>query len=271
MVLVFATTGYAQEKQTFPIKWKIGETYTQSAEMQQKVAMPGQGDMEMKMTSAMTSEPKAGAKADTVEVTTTYTAVAISSTMAGQEVPGVADSVNAIVGKSFTAIFNEKGEVVEISGLKDLIEQGPASQLLSEESMKQMITQGGLLGRPDHPVAPGESWDFSFDAPNPMMKMVMKGTYTYEKDEEVEGSKVAKISFEGNVAIEPAGAAEGAMEFGVRESKFSGVSYYHYDMENFSRTESSLTMTMTLKVPGAEEAMEMPMTVSSVQTLAIKK
>ena len=35
------------------------------------------------------------------------------------------------------------------------------ARIMNKDSMKQMVSQASLMGQPDRPVSPGDSWTFS--------------------------------------------------------------------------------------------------------------
>lgn len=282
LVVLFSSLGHSQEKHLFPMKWQTGKIYEQKVSLEQVMNTAGQGDMVMKMNMEMEALPKEGAEAGTTELSTTYKAMDATATMAGQELPGIADGVKGLVGKTITVIFDKDGKVTDVKGLEDALDP-QAAQMMNADSVKQMMEQSGLLGNPKEPVGPGESWDFSVKTPTPMMTMEMDGSYTYEADEEVDGAKCARLSFRGKVKMGIPDAAEGDAEAAqmkasmeaagleLGESFIQGVSHYDFEMGSVTKTVMEMSLMMSMNNPvGEGDRIEMPMKNITTQTLKIK-
>ena len=203
-VLFGAGPAVARDNQEFPVQWKVGTTYVQSMDMAQEMTMPGgQGGMQTQMTMKVRAVPQKGSKEGTTEVTMTYDAADMTLKMGGNEVPGGGEALKALVGKHVTSVFNADGTIVEIKDMEELLGDDPMlARMMNEDSMKQMVSQASLMGKPDRPVSPGDSWTFSVEYPMPMMKLAMKGKYTYEKDELVEGVECARLVLDGQLTME---------------------------------------------------------------------
>jgi hypothetical protein len=119
----------------------------------------------------------------------------------------------------------------------------------------------------------------------PMMKMTLKGKYTYEKDEELEGDACARLKLEGELLMEAGDVEDEAGEnpevaqaraalkaFGLKlgESKIEGVSHYSYAMSNIRRSTVELKMTMSMKDPTTQENMVMPIETKVLSTLKMQ-
>jgi hypothetical protein len=269
----------AQDKLTFPIEWQIGKTYVQNSSMEQKMNMMGQGEMVMKLAMELTAVPKEGPEPGTTDVTMTYTGMEMTAQMGGQELPGVAAASEKLVGKNMIVRFDDKGEVIDVDAAGLQLGDDPmAAQMLNPANLKQMASQGSLLAQPEQPVAPGETWKFRREQPNPALNLVLEGTYTFEKLEEIDGAQTARLAFEGTISggvDEEAGGEEAdaqremmkAMGLKISEGKVSGVSNYDLALKNVIRSEMQMDMTMNMKNPATGEAMDMPVRTRLTQTL----
>jgi hypothetical protein len=276
--IAFVAAAPAQEKLTFPTEWKVGKTYVQTSTMEQTMNMMGQGEMVMKIGMEMTAVPKEGPGGST-EVTMTYNKMDMNGQMGGQDLPGLGDSSAKLVGKSIVVKFDENGEVtgVDASGLQ--IDGDPmAAQMLNPDNLKQMVSQGTLLARPEQPVGPGESWKFSRKQPNPVVELTLDGTYTFEKIEDIDGSPSARLVYGGTMTGGLAEEKEGAepnpqremmkaMDLKVTNGKVSGVSHYDLALKQITRAETHMEMTMTMNNPSTGEPMDMPVKMHLTQTL----
>lgn len=257
--------------------------------MNQEMTMPGgMGEMQTEMTMEQSSVPKAGAEAGTTDVTMTYEKAEMSMTAGGQPIPGADNPLKAFIGKSITAIFDADGAVVDIKNLEAFLGDDPAlAMMFNKSSLKHMISQGNLMARPDSPVSPGDSWEFSIDYPMPMMKMSMKGKYTYEKDEEVDGATCARIVIDGTLAMDAADsdpkkededpqAAQQrerlkAMDFKIQTSSISGTAHYDFDLANITKTDMKIDIVMSMKDPTTQQSVTMPTKSKVTSVLKAKK
>jgi uncharacterized protein YneF (UPF0154 family) len=286
--LLCAGPAFGRDKQEFPVQWKVGTAYIQDMVMAQEMTLPGgQGEMQTEMTMKISAAPKKGSKEGTTEVTMTYDSADMTMKMGGNDVPGGGEALKALVGKSITSVFDAEGAVVDIKDMEKLIGDDPMlARMLNKDSMKQMVSQASLMAQPDRPVSPGDSWTFSIEYPMPMMKMAMKGKYTYEKDEKINGAECARLVLDGQLTMEadagdekkegedPQAAQQRellkSMGFKVSESSIKGVMHYDFAMANVSKTEMDMSLTMSMKDPTTQQPMTMPMKTKVSNTLKAK-
>ena len=273
----------ARDNQEFPVRWKVGTSYIQSLVMAQEMTLPqGQGGMQTEMTMKILAVPQKGSEEGTTEVTMTYDSADMTMTMGGNDVPGGGEALKALVGKHVTSVFDADGKVVDIKDMEKLTGDDPVlSRIMNKDSMKQMVSQASLMAKPDRPVSPGDSWTFSVEYPMPMMKLVMMGKYTYEKDESIEGVDCARLVLDGRLTMEadageekkegedPQGELLKSMGFKVSESSMTGVMHYDFALANVIKTEMDMSLTMTMKDPSTQQAMTMPMKTRVSQTLKV--
>jgi|688.fasta_scaffold128756_3 hypothetical protein len=291
-VLPFALFGLdpavARDNQEFPVQWKVGTTYVQSMKMAQEMTLPmGQGGMQMEMNMKILAVPQKGSEEGTTEVTMTYDAADMTLKMGGNDVPGSGEALKALVGKHVTSVFDADGTVIDIKDMEELLGDDPMlARIMNKDSMKQMVSQASLMAKPDRPVSPGDSWTFSVEYPMPMMKLAMKGKYTYEKDESIDGVECARLVLDGQLTMEADAAAEKkesddpqavqtrellkSMGFKVSESSIKGVMHYDFALANVIKTEMDMGLTMTMKDPSTQQAMVMPMKTQVSNTLKAK-
>lgn len=287
-VLLCAGPAVARDKQQFPVQWKVGTAYVQEMVMAQEMTLPGgQGEMLTEMTMNMSAVPKKGAKEGTTEVTMTYDAADMTIKMGGNDVPGGSEALKALIGKSITSVFDADGTVVDVKDVEKLIGDDPMlARMVNKDSMRQMVSQASLMAKPDRPVSPGDSWNFSIEYPMPMMKMAMKGKYTYEKDETIDGAECARLVLDGQLAMEaddedekkddedPQAAQQRellkSMGFKVSESAIKGVMHYDFALANVSKTEMDMSLTMSMLDPSTQQPATMPMKTKVSNTLKAK-
>ncbi len=283
--LLCAGPAVARDQQSFPIQWKVGKTYAQNMVMTQQMSLPGgQGEMQTEMMMELSAVPKKGEKEGTTEVTMTYDKADMTIKMGGQEIPGGAEALKKFVGKSIITVFDADGKIADVKNIEKLIGEDPMlSRMMNKDSMKQMMAQASLMAVPEKPVNPGDSWSFNIDYPMPMMKMSMKGKYTYEKDEEVNGAPCARLVLDGQLSMEAAESSEKvegedpqaaqqremlkSMGFKVDKSTISGVMHYDFALGNLTKSEMDMSLTMSMKDPATQQAMTMPMKTKVTHTL----
>lgn len=288
LALLCAGTVAAKDKQEFPIQWKVGTAYVQDMVMAQEMTLPGgQGEMQTEMTMKISAVPQKGTKEGTTEVTMTYDAADMTIKMGGNDVPGGGEALKALVGKSITSVFDATGAIVDVKDMDKLVGEDPTlARMMSKDSMKQMMSQASLMAKPDRPVSPGDSWTFNIEYPMPMMKMAMKGKYTYEKDETIDGVACARLVLDGQLTMEadadgekqededPQAAQQRemlkSMGFKVSESSIKGVMHYNFALANVSKTEMDMSLTMTMKDPSTQQPITMPMKTKVSNTLKAK-
>ena len=288
LALFCAGPATARDQQTFPIRWKPGTAYVQNMVMAQEMTLPGgQGEMQTEMTMEVSAVPRKGTQEGTTEVTMTYDAADMTMKMGGNDVPGGGEALKALVGKSITSVFNADGTVIDIKDMEKLIGDDPMlARMINKDSMKQMMSQASLMAKPDRPVSPGDSWTFNIEYPMPMMKMAMKGKYTYEKDEKIDGAECARLVLDGQLTMEadtgdekPEGEDPQAaqqremlksMGFKVSESSIKGVMHYDFALANVTKTEMDSSLTLTMKDPSTQQLMTMPSKTKISNTLKAK-
>ena len=98
-------------------------------------------------------------------------------------------AVKSLTGQKFYYTMNEKGEVGQVTGIKEIADRmkanlsGPGaavegfSQVFSDESFRQSMEQAYKF-YPRKPIAMGESWTASMNTTNNGIPMTTDGTYT---------------------------------------------------------------------------------------------
>ncbi len=104
-------------------------------------------------------------------------------------VGSIMKAIRSFVGQKFYYTINEKGEVGQVSGIKEIADRMKASvsglgagadglsQVFNEENFRQNM-EAAYKYYPKKPVAIGESWSASMNTTNNGIPMIMDGTYT---------------------------------------------------------------------------------------------
>jgi hypothetical protein len=288
VAILWAHPAAARDNQQFPLQWKVGAAYIQEMVMEQEMALPGgQGGLQTEMTMTLSAVPRKGIAEGTTEVTMTYDTAAMTMKMGGNEVPEGGEALKALVGKSITSVFDAEGTLIDVKDMETVIGDDPMlARMINKDSMKQMMSQASLMAKPDRPVSPGDSWSFNVEYPMAMMKMSLKGRYTYEKDETIGGTECARLVLDGQLTMEadpgdetkptddPQAAQQRelikSMGFKVDESSLKGVMHYDFAMANVSRTEMDMSLTLSMTDPSTQQPMSMPMKTKVSNTLKTK-
>jgi hypothetical protein len=266
--------------------FKVGKTYHQTMTMVQDVTTPA-GAMQTTVVTDLSMKVTAGPTKDSKHIKTTYEAMKIKSGM-GDKVTLNFDSADkeaasdptkaslgSLVGKEIDLTLDKDNQVTAVAGLDKLTDNAMAKQMFNQDSLKEMMGQNMLMGAPDHPIAKGESWEFTKSVPNPMMSISTKGQYTYEADAMEDGNKLAIFAFQGKLSSSPPDEAAAkpaeedpkaaqmkqmmlSMGLKLTDGKMKGKSYFDPALGFLRRAEIETEMTMSLKNPQSGEKMEMP-------------
>ncbi len=283
---LLASSSLADDKISPLTKFQVGKTYYQTLTMVQDATTPA-GVMQTKVVTDLSLKVTAGTAKGSIQVTTTYEAMKMTSSMGEKEMlrfdssdkEAAADptkaSLGKMLGKQIGVTLDQTNQVTEVTGLDQLSDNPMAKQLFNQDSLKEMMGQNLLLGAPNHPVAKGESWEFAKSIPNPMLSIATKGQYTYEADAVEDGNKLAVFTFQGKITSGPPAEAPAkpadedpqaakmkqmmlSMGLKLLDGKMSGKSYFDPALGFLRRSEVETAMTMSLKNPQSGENLEMP-------------
>lgn len=191
------------------------------------------------------------------------------SAAAGTDPLGLAKSAGAIVGKELKVVLNEQDKITRIENYEEFITQMNAGStpgldprvMFSQESLKQMVTQAGLLATPAAPIATGASWPFAAERMVPQFGTVtINGNYRYKGMTQRWGADCAEILTEGTLAsvVAPGGDTKSApvqpaRQFGmtVTEGKVKGTVWF--DNQIGAARETQLVQDMTISMQNAKD------------------
>jgi hypothetical protein len=186
----------------------------------------------------------------------------------------MARMVTAMAGTGYTIVFDAAGQVQEVRGLDEMRQRlleatgqsGPMGQqamtqmldqIASEEGVKSMMQQG-FGAFPQQPVAPGDSWDASFDMAVPMVgSLSYSNTMTFTRVEERDGARLAIIEIGGTIEIVPDASpdnpAAGMFELG--DATVAGTMEWDIDRGVLHNTTQRSSMTMLIAAGGQDMSM----------------
>lgn len=247
-------------------KYESGKSYRyyQEMDMTMEMASPlGEGKMKMNTDMGMgyvftALDHKKGVKVEMV-----CEELKMKSGMGSMAVIDFDSNKEAVDGDSFApmfqpvldmkpyAIYDAKGKPIEVGGLDDL---GAAEQAGMDPSTFEQMFEAAYDMMPKEPVAVGESWTNSHEMPmgkmgDPIMLVI---DYKLEDMEELDGHKVAKVSYKLSVDKAEKGESDSPLAADIK--KYEGV-YWHDLKENVTR-KALLEMDMVVGVPEGVEVKE---------------
>ena len=278
----------AQESIKLNQAFPVGKKIHQSMVMNQKMKMggipgapEGQG---MNMTNKITMDMSMDIKkhgADQKKAVVKYERMAMSmdAGIIKQEFDSDSDDGNpftAIAGKEITLIFDKDDKVVEVEGADQLLGDAAAQpgigdmlgQFMSEEQLKEMMSQGLLQNVPEKELKIGDFWEYDMETPMPqgMGKLKVTGKYTLKRFDKYEGHPCAVIAMEGSLKSEGKSkmnmqGQEIEMEF--KDSKFEGDIFFDNKLGLPRKSDMLTKMKMEMGILGQSMSMDMNMTMIS--------
>ena len=174
----------------------------------------------------------------------------------------------SMVGKSFKMTMSQKGEVVKVEGLKEVVESMTESmdipedkkeqmrqqmnQSFSEEQMKQTFSQGFSVF-PDKPVKVGDSWKKNITKNTSGIAMNQEVTYTVK---EITANAVM-LSLSGDIKSSKAESGEAA-----KIDDMSGDLKGTMEMDRTTGMIHTGNMDMDMKVKAMGQSMNMKMKIT---------
>ncbi len=279
-VLLTACGGGAS-KDPITLKFNMGKgqkfNYTMEVDMAMKQAMMGKEmDIKNKMTMgydfAVTGDSSGWKTMAGTIARMGMDVNAMGMTMKfDSETPGDTSGPMGVVGKVFSAMkggqftftMNEKGEVGEVRGMKEMMEKtmnslnvpnaeqmfAGISQGFDENAMKQNMQQSFNM-YPDKPVKAGDSWSKTMTTSTQGMKMKMDNTYTLES---VQGD-VATVKVVAKISS--AADTTSAMKIDMTGNSDGSVKY---DIPTGMPIDGNMNMKIAMKMAGLDKPMDMNM------------
>jgi hypothetical protein len=266
----------------FKQRWIAGKQYfftTQTSQQSTISFGPQTMEQAMAMTMEMSVKVQAHEDGKRKRLTTTNDRVTMDMTMneqkmsydsakpdAGTDPLGMGKTMGRMIGKELKTLTNEKDEISEIENydeyMKAITEGGaPAgmdmSKMFSRDGLLQTMKQHSLQSFPDHPVAVGESWPFTYQLKLPQVGSVkIKGTYTYKGLVDRGGVSCAEVQTDGVLAMdlgeaEAAGGnpAVAALGMKVTNGSLKGPLWFDVKLGMVRDAELVQEMTMSMKNP----------------------
>lgn len=218
LVSAFTLSINAAEKVVIRQHWEPGKLYKQETVTDMSMTMPGLGAageqktyIAQQLTVGVTSQ--AGTSNKTAEVK--FAGIKANMNMLGQTMtydsadpsksqPFLQQSFGAMVGKSFTIVYDKDNHFVSVSGLDSLAATPLGkTQAMDGNQLAEMFRKSSELGLPKTPVAVGDTWTSEETLEmQPLGKMKITAQGKLDAIESRQGVRTAVVSLSGTFAIE---------------------------------------------------------------------
>lgn len=264
----------AADKMLLRPHWEPGKLYKQENVTEMNMVMPGLGaageqktNISQSLTVGVTKEPGSDNKAAEVK----FAAIKGSMSMLGQVMtydstdpaksqPFLQQAFGAMVGKSFTIVYDKEDNFVAVRGIENLAPTPLGkTQAMDGKQMAEMFRKSMDMGLPKTPVAVGDTWEFEekMDLP-PIGKLVIKAKGKFDSLNTAKGAREAKLVFQGEFTTE---GDSPIVKIG-KGSVFDG--HVIFDVDRKVVTSNLTNTSLKLNVGGKEA----PMTQKVTTTLA---
>ncbi len=174
------------------------------------------------------------------------TMMEFDSTAEANEENPMAKMFEPILNLTCFTIFDSEGKPLEFGG----VDESPALEQMGIDAkqFEKTFTQGYEM-LPKEAVSIGDTWKLSQDIPLGKMAGDVKVALvnTFEGIEELEGHKVARISYSGNVDVSLVNEENNDAPFAFKTKSYEGV--YWHDMELNVIRKSTLNASIVISAP----------------------
>lgn len=156
----------------------------------------------------------------------------------------MADVFQKIVGQEFGVTMQSTGKVQDVtvpkSLLKALTDSGPVGSQMTEDTLKQMLTQSAVI-LPADPIAKGFSWQSNQKVELAFGIMTVTSILTYEGDENGQ----ARISVQPAIDVKP--KAGSPITLTMKKSEGKGTVLFDIARGRIAKSDLELTMDLRVK------------------------
>jgi hypothetical protein len=261
------------ETNQFALKFQTGKTYKMHVENVTEMEMGPQG----KMLSTIVMDTKAAAAAGkapgTQELTNTIEDMKVSTKMGASEMP--TPGLDALKGKTMGTVVIEEssGKFVSFAPAEgnDLAANPALASMLNAETMKQMyespIDNGGSTR------AVGDTWPFEKKIQTPTGEVKITGSVIYKANQTVDGHECAVLEIDAKMDMTPSGdaaKASAAMGMQIKDGSIKGTNYFDITDHVVRKSETTTSMTMSMKAGPDGKEMIMPNTTKTLTTTTVE-
>ncbi|MFN9719965.1 MAG: DUF6263 family protein [Planctomycetota bacterium] len=175
----------------------------------------------------------------------------------------IADAFGKIIGAEFQVAMRPTGKIDDVvvpeSLVKALTDSGPTGSMLTEASLKEMMTQSAV-SLPAEAIKPGAMWSTSQQVDLNFGTMVVTSNLTYL------GTKdgMAQISTKPSIDVKPKDNAV----VGLKLTKSEGKGLVQFDVEKGRISRSDLSLKLDLAVTRFGKTVNMTLNQATAMNLA---
>lgn len=266
LLLLLVSSAMGDDKIQMRPHFEPGKVYTQENITDLNMTVPGLGDgggqktnITQVMTVTVTKDPAGDNKLAEVK----FTAIKGTVGMMGQNMsfdsadpakssPFLQQTFGALVGKSFTLVYDKDDKFVDAKGL-DKVAATPLGQGKGPDGkqLADAFRKTNEMSLPTKPVAVGDTWTYedALDMP-PLGKINIKATGKFDSIVTKDGHQQARLVIDGKFESPSAdGGAAQLVKFS-EGSKFSGDMYFDLDRKVVSSSE--MKSDLKLSIAGKE-------------------
>lgn len=175
----------------------------------------------------------------------------------------IADAFGKIIGAEFQVSMRPTGKIDNVivpeTLVKALTDSGPTGSMLTEASLKEMMTQSAV-SLPAEPIKPGATWETSQQVDLNFGTMIVTSNLTYL------GTKdgMAQISTKPTIDVKPKDNAV----VGLKLTKSEGKGLVQFDVEKGRIAKSDLSLKLDLAVTRFGKTVNMTLNQATAMNLA---
>ncbi len=265
-----------ERSQSAELRWK----FTEGAELVYKQTVRSETELPQGMGTSVTDIEStqrweileiADNGDTTIRVTTDRVRMSMQSPMANMTVDSAEetppsgtplDAVTALVGTNYTLVLDATGTLKSLEGLEEMREK--LLQAMPDPSMAQILDpmltedtlrsqwQQGIYTMPEEAVSVGTTWNRSSTMPIPML-----GNMTVDSEYEVEAINdgIVVIASTGTMSIGESGDSQSPVPMQFNNMEMIGTARFDIGRGLLLRSESTMTMEMSMAVGGQEMVM----------------
>jgi hypothetical protein len=272
----------AEDKESLRLHWKQGHTYTLETTTETSAGSDRPGKMSMTQTTEMRVEKEKATSNNRVEVTFTsitgsLTAqgktMSFDSKKPGDATPALREALGAALQKPFVLVYDQNDRFREARELGALSSETGTltgiAALADSRAVANLFRKSLEMGLPSIPVSPGDTWNADETMTFPQAGEVhVDMTVKFDKWEERNGRKVARLVFDGKLAnVDAAKSVPGSISIG-QGSTIAGTVWF--DVERGMVDGGDYTSELRLSAMGEVVPMKQHVTSKLIQMQSAK-
>jgi hypothetical protein len=284
LAILFASAQSAAAQTTLRYKFKQGEKLNYVLQMKGDMAMNVMGrefKVDMGQTFDVTWNVASVDQSGKAKITQTFDRIRFNmegptakleyDSKEGKEPEGPVGKImgplfSALVGAEISMSMDAQGKISDVKvpeklaqAAKGLAGTPGLGQMLSEEGLKQMMDQSGLL-LPAKPISKGATWDQKFESKSPGGTMKVESTNTYDGPVAKDGKQLEKITLKPKITLEADPNAPAKITLKSQEA--TGTALFDNAAGRLVETNMKQDLEMAVSAMGQEISQKMKQTVT---------